>query len=102
MHAREFMIFCDRSQNDIIITTYIQSLLIMRPKLYKLSQTLFQPIRAKFTCMRVFTANYIKGNIQMHLYLKFERKILKIGKVIAVLIEFLNSRAPTCMHVHEK
>ena len=29
----------------------------------------------------------------MHLYLKFERKILKIGKVIAVLIEFLNSRA---------
>ena len=38
-------------------------------------------------------------------FLKFERKILKNGKVIAVLIEFLNSRAsraPTCMHVHKK
>ena len=38
----------------------------------------------------------------MHLYLKFEREIFKIVKVMTVLIVFLNahaSRAPTCMHV---
>ena len=41
----------------------------------------------------------------MHLYLKFEREIFRILKVMAVLIVFFNeraSRAPTCMHVHEK
>ena len=63
---------------------------------------MFQPIRDKFTCMRVFNANYIKGNIKMHLYLKFGREIFKIMKVMAVLIVILNargSRAPTFMHV---
>ena len=40
-----------------------------------------------------FYANYIKGNIKMHLYLKFEREIFKIVKVIAVLTFSL-------MHVH--
>ena len=40
-----------------------------------------------------FHANYIKGNIKMHLYLKFEREIFKIVKVMAVLIVFLNARA---------
>ena len=71
----------------------------MRPKTLEFI-TLFKPIRAKFTCMCVFNANYVKGNIQMHLYLKFEREIFKIMKVMAVLIVFLNaraSRAPTCI-----
>ena len=48
---------------------------------------------------------HIVDNFQIHLYLKFERKILNIWKVTAVLIKFLYSRAsraPTCMHVHEK
>ena len=52
--------------------------------------------------MRMFHANYNKGNIKMHLYLKFEREIFKIVKVMAVLVVFLNaraSRATTCMHV---
>ena len=31
-----------------------------------------------------FHANYIKDNIKMHLYLKFEREIFKIVKVMAV------------------
>ena len=48
---------------------------------------------------------YIQGNIKIQIYLKFEKEKLKIEKVIAVLIEFLYSRAsraPTCMHFHEK
>ena len=38
----------------------------------------------------------------MHIYLKFEREIFNILKVMAVLIVFLYaraSRARTCMHV---
>ena len=51
------------------------------------------------------TVAYCRQLSNIHLYLMFGRKILKTGKVKAVLIEFLNaraSRAPTCMHVQEK
>ena len=47
-----------------------------------------------------FHANYIKGNINIHLYLKFEREILKIVKVMAVLIVFLNARASSRTDMH--
>ena len=54
---------------------------------------------------RAFMLIILKANIKMHLYLKFEREIFKIVKVMAVLIVFLNAcairaiLALTCMHV---
>ena len=56
-------------------------------------------------CFHVNMSRAYCRQLLNQLFIKFERKILKIGKVIVVLIEFLNSSAspaPTCMHFHEK
>ena len=48
---------------------------------------------------------YCRYGIQSINHQSLERNIKKIEKVKAILIEFLNartSRAPTCMHGHEK
>ena len=66
--------------------------------LLKLYQILFQQIRAKFTCMCLLSCEFdstilLAALKSVYLYLKFEVEILKIVKVIAVFIVYLNSRA---------
>ena len=52
----------------------------MRPKLSNLFKHCFSQSEPSSRACACFHANYIKDNIKMHLYLKFEKETFKIVK----------------------